>query len=78
MSTRMERTESSELAQRFLHWAQAQPDALAIRFGMPGATEDISFEELWHRVERVTGHLHASWGVQAGDRVAWLLSLIHI
>ncbi|MFZ4743073.1 MAG: class I adenylate-forming enzyme family protein [Limnohabitans sp.] len=76
MSTRMERTESSELAQRFLHWAQAQPDALAIRFGMPGATEDISFEELWHRVERVTGHLHASWGVQAGDRVAWL-SLNH-
>ena len=30
------------------------------------------FAKLWRRVERVTAHLQATWGVQAGDRVAWL------
>ena len=64
--------ESSTLAQRFLALAQSQPSHLAIRFGMPGQTEDIDFAKFWRRVERVTGHLQASFGLQAGQRVAWL------
>jgi len=65
-------TESSTLAQRFQALAQSQPSHLAIRFGMPGQTEDIDFAKFWRRVERVTGHLHATLGLQAGQRVAWL------
>jgi fatty-acyl-CoA synthase len=64
--------ESSTLAQRFLALAQSQPAHVAIRFGMPGQTEDIDFAKFWRRVERVTGHLQASFGLQAGQRVAWL------
>ena len=30
------------------------------------------FAKFWRRVERVTAHLQATWGVQTGDRVAWL------
>lgn len=65
-------SESSKLAQRFQALAQSQPQHLAIRFGMPGQTEDIDFAKFWRRVERVTGHLQATFGLQAGQRVAWL------
>ena len=65
-------SESSKLAQRFQVLAQSQPQHLAIRFGMPGQSEDIDFAKFWRRVERVTGHLQATFGLQAGQRVAWL------
>lgn len=64
--------ESSKLAQAFKALAQGQPQHLAIRFGMPGQTQDIDFAKFWRRVERVTGHLQATLGLQAGQRVAWL------
>ena len=64
--------ESSKLAQRFKVLAQSQPQHLALRFGMPGHTMDIDFAKFWRRVERVTGHLQTTMGLQAGQRVAWL------
>ena len=64
--------ESSEFAQRFKALALSQPAHLALRFGMPGQTVDIDFAKFWRRVERVTGHLQATHGLQAGQRVAWL------
>ncbi len=50
-------SESSKIAQRFWELANQQPEKLAIRFGMPGQTEDFDFAKFWRRVERVTGHL---------------------
>jgi fatty-acyl-CoA synthase len=64
--------ESSKLAQRVKALAESQPHHLAIRFGMPGQTEDFDFAKFWRRVERVTGHLQDSMGLMAGQRVAWL------
>ncbi len=64
--------ESSSLAQGFKALAQSQPHHLALRFGMPGQTEDYDYAKFWRRVERVTGHLQASLSLQAGQRVAWL------
>lgn len=65
-------SESSAFAQRFKALALSQPAHLALRFGMPGQTVDIDFAKFWRRVERVTGHLQATYGLQAGQRVAWL------
>ncbi|MFY8192863.1 MAG: AMP-binding protein, partial [Limnohabitans sp.] len=65
-------SESSVIAQRFKALAISQPHKLAIRFGMPGQTEDHDFAKFWRRVERVTGHLQNSFGLKAGQRVAWL------
>ena len=65
-------SESSVIAQRFKALALSQPHKLAIRFGMPGQTEDYDFAKFWRRVERVTGHLQNSFGLKAGQRVAWL------
>ena len=65
-------SESSVIAQRFKALALSQPHKLAIRFGMPGKTEDHDFAKFWRRVERVTGHLQNSFGLKAGQRVAWL------
>ena len=65
-------SESSKLAQRFWELAQIQPKKLAIRFGMPGQTEDFDFAKFWRRVERVTGHLQVTHGLKSGQRVAWL------
>ena len=65
-------SESSKLAQRFWELAQIQPKKLAIRFGMPGQTEDFDFAKFWRRVERVTGHLQMTHGLKSGQRVAWL------
>ena len=65
-------SESSKLAQRFWELAQIQPKKLAIRFGMPGQTEDFDFAKFWRRIERVTGHLQVTHGLKTGQRVAWL------
>ncbi|MEY4303238.1 MAG: hypothetical protein RJB06_1645 [Pseudomonadota bacterium] len=65
-------SESSKLAQRFWELAQIQPKKLAIRFGMPGQTEDFDFAKFWRRAERVTGHLQVTHGLKSGQRVAWL------
>ena len=65
-------SESSKLAQRFWELAQTQPKKLAIRFGMPGQTEEFDFAKFWRRVERVTGHLQVTHGLKTGQRVAWL------
>jgi len=65
-------SESSKLAERFWELAQIQPKKLAIRFGMPGQTEDFDFAKFWRRVERVTGHLQVTHGLKSGQRVAWL------
>jgi fatty-acyl-CoA synthase len=65
-------SESSKIAQRFWELAKKQPEKLAIRFGMPGQTEDFDFAKFWRRVERVTGHLQMSHSLQVGQRVAWL------
>jgi fatty-acyl-CoA synthase len=65
-------SERSKLAQRFWELAQSEPKKLAIRFGMPGQTEDVDFAKFWRRVERITGHLQATHGLLAGERVAWL------
>jgi fatty-acyl-CoA synthase len=65
-------SESSKLAQGFLELSHHQPEKLAIRFGMPGQTEDFDFAKFWRRVERVTGHLQVTHGLKLGQRVAWL------
>ena len=65
-------SESSVIAQRFKSLALSHPHKLAIRFGMPGQTEDFDFAKLWRRVERVTGHLQNTFGLKGGQRVAWL------
>ena len=65
-------SESSKLAQGFWELSHHQPEKLAIRFGMPGQTEDFDFAKFWRRVERVTGHLQVTHGLKLGQRVAWL------
>ena len=65
-------SESSKLAQGFWELSLHQPEKLAIRFGMPGQTEDFDFAKFWRRVERVTGHLQVTHGLKLGQRVAWL------
>lgn len=68
--------ETSLIAARFAQLAQergAQP-AMTLRGDErhPGSTFAYDFAKFWRRVERVTGHLQSTWGVQRGDRVAWL------
>ena len=64
--------ESSKIAHRFWDLAQSQPEKLALRFGMPGQTEDHDFAKFWRRVQRVTGHLQSTFGLNTGQRVSWL------
>jgi fatty-acyl-CoA synthase len=68
--------ETSPLAARFAQLAQdhgAQP-AMTFRGDerKPDQTFEYDFAKFWRRVERVTAHLQSNWGVQPGDRVAWL------
>jgi fatty-acyl-CoA synthase len=68
--------ETSPLAARFAqlaHECGAQP-AMTFRGDerQPDQTFEYDFAKFWRRVERVTAHLQSSWGVQPGDRVAWL------
>ncbi|MDP4612958.1 MAG: acyl--CoA ligase, partial [Limnohabitans sp.] len=72
--------ETSPLAARFAQLAQdcgTQP-AMTFRGDERKATQTgdstfaYDFAKFWRRVERVTAHLQSTWGVQPGDRVAWL------
>ncbi len=72
----MPEQESSPIAARFAQLAQtcgAQP-AVTFRGDAPqlSGTHSCDFARFWRRVERVTAHLQATWGVQPGERVAWL------
>ena len=68
--------ESSLIAARFAQLAQAHGTQAAMTFRgderKPGSTFAYDFGKFWRRVERVTAHLQSTWGVQVGDRVAWL------
>jgi fatty-acyl-CoA synthase len=72
----MRAEETSLLASRFAQLAQehgAQP-AMTFRGDerRPDQTFEYDFAKFWRRVARVTAHLQSTWGVQPGDRVAWL------
>ena len=68
--------ESSPIAARFAQLAQERGTHAAMTFRgderKPEQTFAYDFAKFWRRVERVTAHLQASWGVQRGERVAWL------
>ncbi len=68
--------EPSLIAARFAQLAHERGSQPAMTFRgderKPGSTFAYDFGKFWRRVERVTGHLQATWGVQPGDRVAWL------
>lgn len=68
--------ETSLIAARFAQLAHTRGAQPAMTFRgderKSGGTFAYDFGKFWRRVERVTAHLQASWGVQAGDRVAWL------
>jgi fatty-acyl-CoA synthase len=68
--------ETSPLAARFAQLAQDCGTLPAMTFRgderQPCSTLAYDFAKFWRRVERVTAHLQSTWGVQAGDRVAWL------
>lgn len=68
--------ESSLIADRFAQLAQTHGTQPAMTFRgderKPAQTFAYDFGKFWRRVERVTAHLQSTWGVQPGDRVAWL------
>jgi fatty-acyl-CoA synthase len=68
--------ESSLIAARFAQLAHERGALPAMTFRgdehRPDQTFEYDFAKFWRRVERVTAHLQSSWGVQPGDRVAWL------
>ena len=68
--------EPSLIAARFAQLAHERGAQSAMTFRgderKPGSTFAYDFGKFWRRVERVTGHLQSTWGVQPGDRVAWL------
>jgi fatty-acyl-CoA synthase len=68
--------EPSLIAARFAQLAHERGAQSAMTFRgderKPGSTFAYDFGKFWRRVERVTGHLQSTWGVQTGDRVAWL------
>jgi fatty-acyl-CoA synthase len=72
----MSHPESSPLAARFAQLAHTQGLQKAITLRADGGKPDQGFEcdfaMFWRRIERVTAHLQSNWGVQSGDRVAWL------
>ena len=65
--------ETSPLAARFAQLAQDCGTQPAITFRgderKPDSTFAYDFGKFWRRVQRVTAHLQATWGVQAGDRI---------
>jgi fatty-acyl-CoA synthase len=72
--------ETSPLAARFAQLAQdcgTQP-AMTFRGDERKANQTgdstftYDFAKFWRRVARVTAHLQSTWGMQPGDRVAWL------
>jgi len=72
----MRAEETSLIAARFAQLAHERGAQPAITFRgderKPDQTFEYDFAKFWRRVERVTAHLQSSWGVQPGDRVAWL------
>ncbi|MEN9888102.1 MAG: hypothetical protein RL559_139 [Pseudomonadota bacterium] len=68
--------ESSLIAARFAQLAHTQGTQPAMTFRgderQPDHTFAYDFGKFWRRVERVTAHLQANWGITPGDRVAWL------
>jgi len=68
--------ETSLLAARFAQLAQEHGAQPAMTFRGEdcklGSTLAYDFAKFWRRVQRVTAHLQSTWGVQSGDRVAWL------
>jgi fatty-acyl-CoA synthase len=68
--------ETSPLAARFAQLAQERDAQPAMTFRgderQPDQTFEYDFSKFWRRVARVTAHLQSNWGVQPGDRVAWL------
>ncbi len=68
--------ETSLIAARFAQLAREHGAQPAITFRgderRPDQTFEYDFAKFWRRVERVTAHLQSRWGVQPGDRVAWL------
>lgn len=72
----MSGTETSLIAARFAQLAHERGTQPAMTFRgderKPGSTFAYDFGKFWRRVARVTAHLQSTWGVQPGDRVAWL------
>ena len=72
----MQAPETSPLAARFAQLAQDCGTQPAMTFRgderKPDQTFEYDFAKFWRRVARVTAHLQSNWGVQPGDRVAWL------
>ena len=72
----MQAPETSPLAARFAQLAQDCGTQPAMTFRgderKPDQTFEYDFAKFWRRVARVTAHLQSDWGVQPGDRVAWL------
>ena len=72
--------ETSLIAARFAQLAHEQGAQRAMTFRgderkatqTGDSTFEYDFAKFWRRVERVTAHLQSTWGVQQGDRVAWL------
>ena len=68
--------ESSLIAARFAQLAHERGAQPAMTFRgderQLDSTFAYDFGKFWRRVERVTAHLQAHWGIQSGDRVAWL------
>ena len=68
--------ETSSIAARFAQLAQTHGAQAAMTFRgdarKPDGTLAYDFAKFWRRVERVTAHLQSTWGVQSGERVAWL------
>jgi len=68
--------DSSPIAARLAQLAHARGAQPAMTFRgderRPEHTVQYDFAKFWRRVERVTAHLQCSWGVQVGERVAWL------
>lgn len=72
----MQAAESSLLAARFAQLALTHGEQPAMTFRgderQPSSTFAYDFGKFWRRVERVSAHLQANWGIAPGDRVAWL------
>ena len=76
----MQAPETSPLAARFAQLAKdcGTHPAMTFRGDERKATQTgdstfaYDFAKFWRRVARVTAHLQSTWGVQPGDRVAWL------
>ena len=68
--------ETSLIAARFAQLAHERGGQTAMTFRGDERQSDQTFEydfaKFWRRVARVTAHLQSNWGVQPGDRVAWL------